>query len=70
MIARVEDDGYRARVERGMIIRVEAFDWNCPRRLSQDWRRDHPPGAGTPTDFGRNEWVMLPLIGSRYSGFQ
>jgi predicted pyridoxine 5'-phosphate oxidase superfamily flavin-nucleotide-binding protein len=24
---------YRARVERGVVIRVEAFDWNCPQHI-------------------------------------
>lgn len=26
--------GYRARVERGILITVEAFDWNCPQHLT------------------------------------
>jgi uncharacterized protein len=26
--------GYPARVERGMIIRIEAFDWNCPQHIT------------------------------------
>lgn len=26
--------GYRARVERGMLIRVSAFDWNCPQHIT------------------------------------
>ena len=26
--------GYRARVERGIIIKVEAFDWNCPQHIT------------------------------------
>ena len=25
--------GYRGRVERGMLIKVEAFDWNCPQHI-------------------------------------
>lgn len=33
-MARLEDDDYRARVERGMLIRVEAFDWNCPQHIT------------------------------------
>jgi predicted pyridoxine 5'-phosphate oxidase superfamily flavin-nucleotide-binding protein len=27
-------DNYRARVERGLIIRVEAFDWNCQQHIT------------------------------------
>lgn len=27
-------EGYRARVERGLLITVEAFDWNCPQHIT------------------------------------
>jgi len=30
----LEVDAYRARVERGIEIRVEAFDWNCPQHIT------------------------------------
>ncbi len=30
----VEDAGYRARVERVVIYRIEAFDWNCPQHIT------------------------------------
>ncbi len=33
-LARLEDPGYRAQVERGFIIEVEAFDWNCPQHIT------------------------------------
>ena len=33
LIARLRDDGYRARVERAVVITVEGFDWNCPQHL-------------------------------------
>lgn len=33
-LARLEDNSYRARVERGFLIRVEAFDWNCPQHIT------------------------------------
>ena len=33
-LSQLEDDDYRARVERGMVIRVEAFDWNCPQHIT------------------------------------
>lgn len=35
VLARLEVPGYRARVERGMLITVEAFDWNCPQHITQ-----------------------------------
>lgn len=28
-------DGYRARVERGIIINIEAFDWNCRQHITR-----------------------------------
>ena len=34
-LARLEVADYRARVERGLVINVEAFDWNCPQHIPQ-----------------------------------
>ena len=34
ILAELEVDSYRARVERGFIIHVEAFDWNCPQHIT------------------------------------
>ena len=33
-LKRLSLPGYRAVVERGFIIRVEAFDWNCPQHIT------------------------------------
>jgi ferredoxin-NADP reductase/predicted pyridoxine 5'-phosphate oxidase superfamily flavin-nucleotide-binding protein len=33
-IARLRDEDYDARIERGMIIRVEGYDWNCPQHIT------------------------------------
>jgi len=33
-LASLEDDHYRARVERGFIIKIAAFDWNCPHHIT------------------------------------
>lgn len=33
-LSKLELPDYRARVERGMIIKVEAFDWNCPQHIT------------------------------------
>lgn len=35
LIARLEEPSYRARVERGIIITVEAIDWNCPQHITR-----------------------------------
>ena len=37
VIARVADPGYSARVERAFVLRVEAFDWNCPQHITLRW---------------------------------
>ena len=34
LIARLEIPGYRARAERGVVIQVEAVEWNCPRHIT------------------------------------
>lgn len=34
LLARLEMPGYRARIERAVIIAVEAFDWNCPQHIT------------------------------------
>ena len=33
-LERLRDSSYRARVERGVLIRIEAFDWNCPLHIT------------------------------------
>ncbi len=34
LIARLEMSGYRARVERAIVITVEAVEWNCPQHIT------------------------------------
>jgi hypothetical protein len=34
LIGRLELPSYRARIERAVIITVEAFDWNCPQHIT------------------------------------
>lgn len=34
LLAQLESPHYRARVERGVVITVEAFDWNCPKYIT------------------------------------
>lgn len=33
LVARLEMPDYRARVERAIVLTVEAFDWNCPQHI-------------------------------------
>lgn len=34
LLGKLEIPEYRARVERGFVIRIEAFDWNCPQHIT------------------------------------
>lgn len=34
LIAKLENPDYKAKIERAMILRVEAFDWNCPQHIT------------------------------------
>jgi ferredoxin-NADP reductase/predicted pyridoxine 5'-phosphate oxidase superfamily flavin-nucleotide-binding protein len=34
LLASLEDDEYPAQIERGFVIEVEAFDWNCPQHIT------------------------------------
>lgn len=34
LIARLQEPSYEARVERGIILTIEAFDWNCPQHIT------------------------------------
>ncbi len=40
MLARLEVSDYRARIERGIVIAVEAFDWNCPQHITRRFTLD------------------------------
>jgi uncharacterized protein len=35
LIGELADDGYDAVVERGVLVAVEAFDWNCPQHITR-----------------------------------
>jgi predicted pyridoxine 5'-phosphate oxidase superfamily flavin-nucleotide-binding protein len=34
LLASLENNNYRARVEWGFVIHIEAFDWNCPQHIT------------------------------------
>ena len=34
-LSRLRDDEYGARVERGFLIKLEAYDWNCPKYITE-----------------------------------
>lgn len=47
-LASLEDDDYRAKVERGFIIKVEAFDWNCPQHITPRYSESEIESFITP----------------------
>jgi len=49
-LAQLEMDSYRANVERGFLIHVEAFDWNCPQHITPRF------------DQSQIEAIIAPLI--------
>lgn len=40
LLAKLESPEFRAPVERGIVIRVEAFDWNCPKYITPRYSRN------------------------------
>ena len=40
LIAQLEVPGYQARVERGIIMTIEALDWNCPQHITPRYTKD------------------------------
>lgn len=48
LIARLEMPGYRARIERGVIITVEGYDWNCPQHITRRFTEAEMAAVTTP----------------------
>ncbi len=48
LLERLRDSSYRARVERGVLIRIEAFDWNCPLHITPRFTREEIEAAMEP----------------------
>lgn len=47
-LARLQLPGYEARVERGIVIAVEAFDWNCPQYITPRFTEAEIAAATAP----------------------
>lgn len=47
-LARLQLPGYETRVERGIVIMVEAFDWNCPQYITPRFTEAEIAAATTP----------------------
>ncbi|MEI6069219.1 MAG: pyridoxamine 5'-phosphate oxidase family protein [Methylococcaceae bacterium] len=48
LIAQLEVPSYRARVERGIVIHVEACEWNCPQHITQRYSKAEVDHLLTP----------------------
>lgn len=48
IIAALEDPDYRARIERAIVIHVEAFDWNCPLHITPRFTEEEIRAQVTP----------------------
>jgi uncharacterized protein len=40
VLSRLETPGYRARIERGILIQIAGFDWNCPQHITERFTLD------------------------------
>lgn len=48
ILTRLEDPAYGARVERGIVIQLEAFDWNCPQHSTPRFTQAEIAQAAAP----------------------
>lgn len=48
ILARLEDPGYNARVERGFVLRVEGVEWNCPKHITPRFTEDEVRSGVAP----------------------
>ncbi|MDT8343459.1 MAG: pyridoxamine 5'-phosphate oxidase family protein [Thermohalobaculum sp.] len=47
-LSRLELPDYRARVQRGVLITVEGFDWNCPQHITERFSLDEVRAITAP----------------------
>jgi uncharacterized protein len=40
LVAQLEDINYQARIERAIIVHVEAYEWNCPQHITRRYTLD------------------------------
>ena len=48
LLDKLVDAGTRTRVERGVIITVEGYDWNCPRHITRRFTEEEIAAATAP----------------------
>ncbi len=62
LMATLEVPDYRARVERGVVISIEGFDWNCPQHIT---RRFTEAEVAKLTASLREELVQLKAVAAQ-----
>ncbi len=60
LLAELKIDDYRGRVERGFVIDVEAFDWNCPQHITPRYTQPELDELITPL-LAENERLKAEL---------
>jgi predicted pyridoxine 5'-phosphate oxidase superfamily flavin-nucleotide-binding protein len=48
LMAKLVPQDYKAKTERGFIIHVDAFDWNCPQHITPRWTAEEIQSAIAP----------------------
>lgn len=48
LLSRLEMPDYRARIERGFVVTVAGFDWNCPQHITERYAPDELRAAVAP----------------------
>lgn len=48
VLSRLEMPDYRARIERGIVIAVEGFDWNCPQHITERYTLEEVRAVTAP----------------------
>ncbi len=56
LVSQLLDASYSARVERGFIIRVDAFDWNCPQHITPRYTQSE---LGNATSLSQDKQAPL-----------
>jgi predicted pyridoxine 5'-phosphate oxidase superfamily flavin-nucleotide-binding protein len=66
LLARLKTPGYRAKVERGFLVRIAAFDWNCPQHITPRFTEAQVATAMAPLR-ARIEMLEQELAAARVS---
>lgn len=48
LLEKITPTNYKAKIERGFVVDIEAFDWNCPQHITPRWTADEIQNAILP----------------------